>query len=108
MELLGLRQIVTLLAEVKARDRWECLLQTTLEDRLRSGVARLGRMMLRTSLREPAAFFRQYGMQQRLAKFQRLRQEFHETLPVTLTPFAALGGELDALIDACGAASGYG
>lgn len=108
MELLGLRQIVTLLAEVKARDRWECLLQTTLEDRLRSGVARLGRMMLRTSLREPAAFFRQYGMQQRLAKFQRLRQEFHETPPVTLTPFAALGGELDALIDACGAASGYG
>ena len=79
-----------------------------LEDRLRSGMARLGRMMLRTGFREPAAFFRQYGMQQRLAKFQRLRQELHVTPPVTLTPFAAVGGELDALIDACGAASGDG
>ena len=107
MELLGLRQIMALLAEVKARDRWECRLQMTLDGRLRSAVAHLSRMMLRTGIREPVAFFRQYGMQQRLAKFQRLRQELRETPPVTLTPFAALGGELDALIDACGAASGY-
>ena len=66
-ELLGVRRIVALLTEVKARDRWECRLQMTLEDRLRSGVARLSWMMLRTGLREPAAFFRHYGMQQRLA-----------------------------------------
>lgn len=99
---------MTLLADVKARDRWECRLQVILEDRLRSGVARLGRMMLRTGLREPAVFFRQYGMQQRLAKFQHLRQELDVMPPVTLTPFAALGGELDALIDACGAAGGEG
>ena len=105
-ELLGVRRIVALLTEVKARDRWECRLQMTLEDRLSSGVTRLSWMMLRTGLREPAAFFRQYGMQQRLAAFRRLRQEFHETAPVTLTPFAVLGGELDALIDACGAAAG--
>jgi glutamate dehydrogenase len=108
MELLGLRHVMALLGDVKARDRWECRLQIILEDRLRSGVARLGRMMLRTGLREPAAFFRQYGMQQRSAKFQHLRQELDAMPPVTLTPFAALGGELDALIDACGAASGYG
>ena len=107
MELLGLRHVMALLGDVKARDRWECRLQIILEDRLRSGVARLGRMMLRTGLREPAAFFRQYGMQQRSAKFQHLRQELDAMPPVTLTPFAALGGELDALIDACGAASGY-
>jgi len=106
MGFLGLPQITRLLAGVKARDRWECRLQMILEDRLRSGVARLGMMMLRTGLREPEAFFHHYGMQRRLAKFQRLRQELHETPPVTLTPFAALGGELDALIDACGAASG--
>ena len=108
IELLGLRQVMALLADVKARDRWECRLQMILEDRLRSGVARLGRMMLRTDIREPAVFFRQYGMQQHLAKFRRLSQEFHETPPVTLTPFAALGGELDTLIDASGTASGYG
>jgi len=108
MELLGLRHVMALLAAVKVRDRWECRLQMILEDRLRSGVARLGRMMLQTGLREPAAFFRQYGMQQLLAKFQHLRQELDVMPPVTLTPFAALGGELDALIDACGAASGHG
>jgi hypothetical protein len=106
VELLGLRDVMALLAKVKARDRWECRLQMTLEDRLRRGIARLSWMMLRISIREPAAFFRQYGMQQRLVKFRRLRQEFHETPPVTLTPFAVVVGELDALIDACGAASG--
>jgi glutamate dehydrogenase len=108
MELLGLRPIVALLTEMKARDRWESRLRTILDDRLRSGVARLTRMMLRTAIREPAVFFRQYGMQQRLAKFQHLRKELHEAPPVALTPFAALGGELDALIDACDAASGHG
>jgi glutamate dehydrogenase len=107
MELFGLRQIIALLAEVKARDQWEYRLQIILEGRLRAAVARLCGMMLRTGIREPAAFFRQHGMQQFLAKFQRLRLELHETPPVALTPFAALGGELDALTDACGAASGY-
>src|SRR5579875_2143205 len=107
MELCGLRQIIALFAEVKARDQWEYRLQIILEGRLRAAVARLCGMMLRTGIREPAAFFRQHGMQQFLAKFQRLRLELHETLPVALTPFAALGGELDALTDACGAASGY-
>lgn len=102
-ELLGLRQIIALLAEVKARDRWEGRLQIILEDHFRSGIARISGIMLCTGLREPAVFFQQNGMQQRLVKFLRLRQEFHEKPPVTLTPFAVLGGELDALIDACGA-----
>ena len=108
MELLGLRHVMALLADVKARDRWECRLQMTLEDRLRSRGGAPWTDDVTNRLREPAAFFRQYGMQQRLAKFRRLRQELDAIPPVTLTPFAALVGELDALIDACGAASGYG
>jgi NAD-specific glutamate dehydrogenase len=100
-ELLGLRPIMALLAEVKARDRWESRLQMILEDHLRSGIARISGIMLCTGLREPAVFFQQNGMQQRLVKFLRLGQEFREKPPVTLTPFAVLSGELDALIDAC-------
>lgn len=96
--------IAALLAGVTARDRWECRLEATIENRLRSGLARLCRMMLRGDLRDPAAFFRQCGMQHRLAKFLRLRRELEETAPTSLTPFAALIGELEALIDDCGAA----
>ncbi len=107
VELLGLRHIATLLAEVKTRDLWERRLQTTLDDRFRSAAARFARMELRIDLREPAAFLRRLGMDQRLAKFQRLRGELVEASPATLAPFAALGGELDSLIDACGAASGF-
>jgi hypothetical protein len=64
-------------------------------------------MELRIDSREPAAFFRRLGMEQRLAKFQRLRGELVEASPATLAPFAALGGELDSLIDACDAARGF-
>lgn len=107
VELLGLRHIAMLMAEVKPRDLWERRLQTTLDDRFRSAAARFARMELRLDSREPAAFFCQLGMDSRLAKFQRLRGELVQASPATLAPFAALGGELDSLIDACGAAGGF-
>jgi glutamate dehydrogenase len=108
IELLGARQIATLMAEVKPRDRWEKLLQRTLESRLRSAPARLCRVMLATGPQEPAAFFHEHGMRWRLASFQRLHRELQEAHPVELAPFAAVVDELDALVDACGAASENG
>lgn len=107
VQLLGLRQIATLLEEVKARDLWERRLQATLNDRLRTAAARLASMELRSGSHELESYFQQLGMDSRLAKFQRLRAELIEESPVTLAPFAVLGAELDSLIDACGAASGF-
>ena len=107
VELLGLRQIATLLGEVKARDLWERRLQAALDDRFRAAAARLASMELRIGSHELAAFFRQLGMESRFDKFQRLRAELIEASPATLAPFAALGAELDLLIDACGGASGF-
>jgi glutamate dehydrogenase len=107
VELLGLRHIATRLAEVKTRDIWERRLQTSLGDHFRSSAARLIRMQLRIGVREPTAFFHRLGMESRLAKFKRLRGELAEASPADMAPFAALGGELDSLIDACGAASGF-
>jgi hypothetical protein len=63
-------------------------------------------MALRTKSRDPAAFFRELSLDARLARFLRLRTELIEVPSLTLTPFAALAGELDSLIDSCGAASG--
>ena len=48
VQLLGLRQIATLLGEVKARDLWERRLQAALDDRLRTAAARLASMELRS------------------------------------------------------------
>ena len=106
MEFLGLRQVATLTSEVKPRDIWERRLQMGLDDRFRLAAARLALMELRLGTRQPAALFHQFGMDARLAKFQRLRGELIEAAPATLTPFAAFSGELELLIDACGAASG--
>ena len=108
VEFLGARQIATLMAEVKPRDRWEKRLQGTLESRLRSAPVRLCRRMFATGRQELAAFFRPQGMRWRLASFQRLRRELQEVHPVELTPYAALVDELDALVDACDAASENG
>jgi glutamate dehydrogenase len=108
IEFLGARQIMTLMAEVKPRDHWEKRLQATLESRLRSAPARLCRMMLATGPQELAAFFHEQGMRWRLASFRRLCRELQEAHPVGLGPFAALTDELDALVDACGAASENG
>ncbi len=107
VELLGLREVATLLSDVKARDLWERRLQTALDDRFRLAAARLVRMALQIGTRPPAAFFHQLGMDTRLAAFQRLRGELVESVPATLTPFAALSSELDTLVDACGATSGF-
>jgi glutamate dehydrogenase len=108
VEFLGSRQIATLMAEVKPRDHWEKRLQGTLDSRLHSAPARLCRVMLATGPQELAAFFHQHGMRWRLASFQRLRRELQEAHPVELAPFAAVIDELDALVDACGAASENG
>ena len=107
LALLGLRQMAALASDVKARDPWERRLQAALDDQFRSGAARLARMMLQTALRDPAGFFQAFSLDARLARFQRLRGELAEASAVTLTPFAALAGEFDSLIDACGAASGF-
>ena len=108
VEFLGARQIATLMAEVKPRDRWEKRLQGTLESRLRSAAARLCSGMFASGRQELTAFFHQQGMRWRLASFQRLRRELQEAHPVELTPYAALVDELDALVDACGAATENG
>lgn len=107
IDVLGLRQVSALLSEVKPRDLWERRLQTGLDDGFRLAAARLTRMELRIGTREPAAFFQQLVMDARLAKFQQLHRELVEASPATLTPFAVLSGELDSLIDACGAAGGF-
>ncbi len=107
VEHLGLRQISALMSEVKPRDLWERRLQTGLDDRFRLAAARLALMQLRVGTRRPVAFFQQLGMDARLAKFQRLREELIEAASAALTPFAALSSELDSLIDACGAASDF-
>lgn len=105
-ELLGLRQVTTLMSEVKPRDIWERRLQISLDDRFRLAAARLALMEMRLGTRQPGAFFHQFGMDARLAKFRRLREELIEAAPATLTPFAAFSDELESLIEASGAASG--
>jgi glutamate dehydrogenase len=106
-DLLGLHNVATLLAEAKARDIWERRLQSALDDRFRSAAARLSQMELRIGVHDVTEFFRHLGMNSRLAKFQRLRAELVEASPTALAPFAALGGELDSLIDACGVSAGF-
>ncbi len=106
LALLGLREMAALVANVKTRDSWERRLQTSLDDQFRSNAGRLTRMALQTKVRDPAEFIREFSLASRLARFQRLRSELAEAPPPTLTPFAALAGELESLIDACGGASG--
>ena len=107
VKLLGLRQIATLVGEMRPRDSWELRLQASLDDRFRSAGARFVRLELQSRFRDPGAFFHEYALDSRVAKFQRLRLEILGSPPLTLTPFAVLAGELESLIDACGAASGY-
>jgi len=101
MEFLGMRPVLSLLAEVKTRDPWERRLRIIVDNRLRAGVCRLSGAMLRTGMKEPAEFFRQLAMQKHLVKFQRLSRELHDTAPADLAPFAAFEGEFDSLINAC-------
>ena len=102
--LLGLRQIATLAAEVKPRDIWERRLQIGLDDQLRSAAARYVRTRLQTRACDAVAFFDEFDLGTRLARFHSLRQELSESSQATLTPFAALASELDTLVDACAAA----
>jgi hypothetical protein len=97
--------MAALAANVKTRDPRERRLQTALDDQFRSNAGRFVRMALQTKFRDPAEFIRELSLDARLARFQRLRIELAETPSLTLTPFAALAGELESLIDACGGAS---
>lgn len=106
IRLLGLRHIATLASVVRPRDVWERRLQTGLDDQLRSAAARFIRTELQTKFRDTAAFFHAFDLDTRLAKFHCLRDELVESSPATLTPFAALTGEVDSLVDACASASG--
>jgi glutamate dehydrogenase len=99
--LLGLTHIATLVSEIKPRDIWERRLQTNLDDRLRSAAARFTLAELRTKIRQSADFFHAFDLDARLAEFHRLRNEIVEASSATLTPFAALAGELDELVEAC-------
>lgn len=108
IKLLGLRRVATLASEVRPRDPWERRLQTVLDDQFRSAAARFIRAELQTKFRDSEAFFRAFGLETRLTRFHHLRNELIEASSPTLTPFAALAGELDSLVDAGAAASGYG
>ncbi len=106
LKFLGLRQIVTLVSEVKARDLWERRLQTALDDQFRSATGRLVRMELHSNMADPEQFFHEFALEPRLARFLKLRSELVEEPLATLEPFAALAAELESLTDACGAAAG--
>jgi glutamate dehydrogenase len=103
---LGLRQLATLLSELKPRDVWEHRLQGSLDDELRSAAARFVRVELNSMFRDFPAFIHGLGLETRLAKIQALRSELIEADPVTLVPFAALISEVHSFVDACAAASG--
>jgi glutamate dehydrogenase len=106
VKFLGLRQIVTLMSEVKVRDLWERRLQTALDDQFRSATGRLVRMELHSNIVDPVQFFHDFTLDSRLARFLKLRGELMEEPLATLEPFAALAAELESLTDACGAATG--
>ena len=101
---LGLRQLASLLSEVKPRDVWERRLQGSLDDELRSAAARFVRVEANSKFREFSGFIHAYGLETRLAKIQALRSELIEADPVTLVPFAALISEVHSFVDACAAA----
>ncbi|HTO79901.1 MAG TPA: NAD-glutamate dehydrogenase domain-containing protein, partial [Methylocystis sp.] len=103
---LGLRQLASLLSELKPRDVWERRLQCSLDDELRSAAARFVRVELNSKFRDFSAFIQGHGLETRLAKIQGLRSELIEGDPVTLVPFAALISEVHSFVDACAAAYG--
>ncbi len=65
---LGLRQLATLLSELKPRDVWERRLQGSLDDELRSAAARFVRVELNSKFRDFSAFIEGHGLETRLAK----------------------------------------
>ncbi len=101
---LGLRQLASLLSEIKPRDIWERRLQRSLDDQLRSATARFVRAELTSKSSDFSSFIQRHGLETRLAKIQVLRSELIEAAPVTLVPFAALTSEIHSFVDACVAA----
>jgi glutamate dehydrogenase len=102
---LGLRRLITLLLDVKPRDRWERRTRSALLDRFRSAPVTLSAALLRIGCLEPKAFFSTPALQPKLAAFQRLERDLTETAATSLIPFAALAAALETLREACG---GYG
>lgn len=106
IEAMGLRAIFMLLAEVQIHDSWERRLQRSLDDRFRAAAARIVTMELRLRSDEPGEILRQFHIEPRVARLQRLRVELAEASAPSLASFAAFGAELDSLIDICGAKCG--
>jgi glutamate dehydrogenase len=96
---LGIRRCLNLLRGVRPRDRWERRAQAALLDRFRKTSARLTGQAMRAGQREPSASFSGERLRRRLARFRRLLNELEESSSPSLTPFAVLGAELDALVD---------
>ena len=103
---IGLRQLSTMLSELKPRDLWERRLQRSLDDQLRSAAARFVRVEFSSKFRDFSAFVDGHALEARLAKLQALRSELIEADPTTSIPFAALISEVHSFVDACAAASG--
>ncbi len=101
---LGLRQLASLLSEIKPRDVWERRLQRSLDDQLRSAAVRFVRVELASKVKDFSLYIEGHGLETRLAKIQALRSELIEAAPVTLVPFAVLISELHSFVDACVAA----
>ncbi|MDF9391787.1 NAD-glutamate dehydrogenase [Methylococcus capsulatus] len=96
---LGLRRCLSLLRGVRPRDRWERRAQAALLERFRSAAARLTGQALQAGTTEPLAAFSGERFRHRLMRFRRLLNELEDTSSPSLTPFAVLGAELEALVD---------
>jgi glutamate dehydrogenase len=96
---LGIRRILGLLRGVRPRDRWERRAQAALLERFRRAAACLTRQALQAGTEEPLALFAGERFRRRLMRFRRLRDELEDAASPSLTPFTALGAELDALVD---------
>ncbi|QXP83878.1 NAD-glutamate dehydrogenase domain-containing protein [Methylococcus sp. Mc7] len=98
-EHLGIRRCLNLLRNVRPRDRWERRAQAALLERFRRAAAHLTGQALRAERLEPSALFSGERLRRRLTRFRRLLNELEETSSPSLTPFAVLGVELEALVD---------
>lgn len=98
-DLLGLRRCLNLLRSVGPRDRWERRAQAALLERFRKSAVCLTRLALQAGGREPSTWFSEPRLRSRLARFRRLLNELEEASSPSLTPFAVLGAELEALVD---------
>jgi glutamate dehydrogenase len=99
-EHLGLARIEASLGRVALRDPWERRVRAQLQGRFRLNLARLARALLEDG-QDAEAFFTQRGARRRLERLQRAQRELAEAATVSILPYAALGAELDGLVEYC-------